>query len=373
MGFPMAKRGKAGNGAGSIYQTKSGQWQVSITVRLLDGTSKRVKRNAKSHRHGLMVLDELKSEHKNLSDNPQTVSVRELVEKWLSDFEGEKSTLDHYTLLLNMHIAPHIGDRLLGSLSPLEIQTWVQALRTIETGARTVQMAYTLVKRVCQWGVDIRLLTHNPCNGIRRPAAKRESILPFTKTEVDAILAKTKAHRLHSLFVLAVTTGMRQGELFGLQWSDIDFDRRLVSISRQAKDYRGTVTLKAPKTAAGIRTISITEKACAALSARRILAEKEGNEESHQVFCSPRGMIIRRTLFGKRTWKPLLESLAIDHRGAHHLRHTAATMMLGAGVPPHIVAGVLGHETAETVMKTYAHFINKDSRVAAEVMDRLFG
>jgi integrase len=354
-----------------VYKLSTGQWKVAITIQTLDGSSKRIVRNATSQRHGLLILDELRAENKNLADSPQSVSVSELAEKYLVSFEGEKSTLDGYNILLKHHINPHLGSRLISSLTPLDVQEWVSTLRAIPTGSTTVQKAYTLMRRVSDWGVSIRLLPHNPCSGIKRPSAKRKPIRPFTIEEVKLILEATKGDRLNAMYVLAATTGMRQGELFGLQWQDIDLERLEIRISRQVKDYRGSVIIKEPKTAAGIRTISITETTAAALSARRILAEKE-KHDSEQVFSSARGMLIRRTQFGKRTWKPLLEKLGLEHRGAHHLRHTAATQMLVAGVPPHIVAGVLGHETAESVMKTYAHFITKDSRVASAAMDRIF-
>lgn len=367
--MPRKPRRRA-NGEGSVYQTGSGQWKASITVTTLDGRQKRIVRNAGSQRAALMKLDDLRTEFRNLQDNPDSVTVRELAARWLTNCEGQQSTLDGYRSILDLHVLPLLGDRLLGSLGPLDVQEWLQALRASETGARTLQLAYTMLNRVCEWGIQIRLLEHNPCHGIKRPAAKRESIRPFSQSEVAAILEKTKSDRLHALFVLAITTGMRQGELFGLQWEDLDESRGLLSIRRQARDYRGRVELKAPKTEAGIRTISLTKIALAALSARRALAEAEGHG-SAQIFTSPKGMLIRRTLFGRRIWKPLLIALGIDHRGAHHMRHTAATMMLGAGVPPHIVAGVLGHETAETVMKVYAHYITKDSRVAADAMENV--
>lgn len=366
----MAKRGKAGNGAGSIYKTSSGQWIASITVRLLDGTSKRVKRNAKSHRHGLMILDELKAKHKNLADNPDTITVDELGQRLLLNIEGERSTIDHYRLILKQHIGPLLGTRVVSTVTGLEVQEWIQTTKANGIGARTLQVSFTLLNRLFEWGKTLRVMVHNPCDGIRRPSAKRETIQPFSTDEIRKLLTGTKTDRLYSMYLLAITTGMRQGELFGLQWDDIDWKAKTITISRQAKDYRGRVELKAPKTAAGIRTISVAPQAMEALSARRRLSVKEKNLASPQVFCTPKGCIIRRTTWGKRTWKPLLEGLGIPHRGAHHLRHTAATMMLSNGVPPHIVAGVLGHETAETVMSIYAHFISRDSSLAAAAMEK---
>jgi integrase len=368
--MPRKQRRRA-NGEGSVFQRSDGYWIATITVTTLQGKAKRIVRGAPSQRAALMKLDELRAEFKSLQDNPEAVTVRELSDRWMQNTEGQQSTIDNYRNILDKHLLPVLGDRFIASLGPLDVQEWLQGLRDKETGARTVQLSYAMLNRVCEWAVQIRMLDHNPCKGIKRPSAKRESIRPFTREDVAAILKATKADRLHALFVLAFTTGMRQGELFGLQWKDLDETRGLLKISRQARDYRGKVELKAPKTEAGVRTISLAKTALAALSARRILAEKEGHG-SEQIFTSPKGMLIRRTLFGRRIWKPLLEKLNIDHRGAHHMRHTAATTMLGAGVPPHIVAGVLGHETAETVMRVYAHYITKDSSIAAEAMDRAF-
>jgi integrase len=365
----MAKRsGKAANGAGSVYRTKGGTWKACVTVRNLNGTAKRIVRNAPSQRAALIKLDDLRSEFRDLSDNPGTITVDELGQRLLLNIEGEKSTIDHYRLLLRQHIGPMLGQRLCGSLTGLEVQEWIQALKASGTGARTLQVSFTLLNRLFEWGKVLRVIQHNPCDGIRRPSSRRETIEPFSREEIRKMLEGTRGDRLHSMLILAITTGMRQGELFGLQWPDIDFDRGTVTISRQAKDYRGKVELKAPKTAAGIRTIAVASQALVSLSARRVLAVAEGNEDSQQVFCTVKGCIIRRTTWGKRTWKPLLAHLGIPHRGAHHLRHTAATMMLSNGVPPHIVAGVLGHETAETVMSIYAHFISRDSSIAASAM-----
>lgn len=367
--MPRRQRRRA-NGEGSVYQTKEGIWKASITVTSIDGKQKRIVRNAKSQRAALMKLEDIRSEFRNLANHPESITVDELGQRLLLNIEGEKSTLDHYRLLLEQHIGPALGSRLVASLTGLEVQEWIQDCKTKGTGPRTLQVAFTLLNRLFEWGKTLRVIQHNPCDGIRRPSAKRETIQPFTMPEIERILTTSKENRLYGLFVLAITTGMRQGELFGLQWPDINWQGRTITIQRQAKDYRGTVELKAPKTAAGIRTIALSTQAVEALSARRELAASEGNQESPQVFCTAQGCVIRRTTFGKRIWKPLLVAAKVPHRGAHHLRHTAATMMLSNGVPPHIVAGVLGHETAETVMSIYAHFISRDSSLAAEAMGR---
>lgn len=362
------KRTRRPHGLGSVYKTSSGQWKAVLSILQADGERKRVTRNVKSRQHGEMVLREMQKKHHDPARNPGTLEVADICRHWLAQFSGEQSSRDTYHRMVEQQIVPRIGSARASSVQPLQVQQFCQDMRDSGVGARTAQVAYGVLSRAYKWAISMRMVVENPCSGIRRPQSKREPIVPFTQSEVQVILAETCQHRLSALFLLAVTTGMRQGELFGLQWEDVDFENRTVTIRRQARDYHGTVTVKSPKTDAGYRTISITEACCEALRARQRLSVAEKNESSVFVFCSPKGLVMRRTLFGRRVWKPLLAKLGIRHRGAHHLRHTAATMMLTAGVPPHIVAGVLGHENPETVMSIYAHFITNDSRVASAAM-----
>jgi len=364
-------RGRAPNGAGSVYKTTTGKWKAVVSLRGLDGKTRRISRNAKSLEHGWILLDQLRRGHRNLAENPNAVTVRDIIERWLQGFEGEQSTRDQYQNLLDRHIAPRLGNVCLLKLNALAVQDWIAGLKSISVGARTLQMSYALLKRSCATAVASRILDYNPCDSVRRPSAKREAILPFTRSEVDRILEHTKDDRLHALFRLALTLGLRQGEMFGLLWSEVDLDAGILRVRQQAKDYAGKISIQAPKTAAGVRAITLTPPVLQSLRSRKQIAEAEGNGEFPYVFCSAKGTVIRRTNFGKRYWKPLLVALQLKHRGAHHMRHTAATIMLAAGVPPHIVAGVLGHETAETVLRIYAHFVTQDSRVAAEALGKL--
>ena len=364
----MAMRRKTRNGTGSVYQTKAGQWKVALTVRQVAGKSKKITRNAASRRHGELLLAELRDQYRDLTLHPEITTVATLVARWLSDFEADQSTLDHYRLLLTQHITPIIGARMITRFTALDAQAWVASAREAGSGARTVQMATSLLRRSFAWAVASQILPHNPFSAIRKPPAPRGDIYPFAPAEVQAILNHTKETRYYAMYLLAFTTGMRQGELFGLQWQDVSFNDKTITIARQARDYRGHVILKVPKTAAGRRRITVTQHVLDSLSSVR--AEAEPSMED-QVFPSPRGALMRRTTFGRRQWKPLLQSLGIRHRGAHHMRHTAATQMLTAGVPPHVVAGVLGHSSTATLLKTYAHFLPSDSALAANAMSHL--
>lgn len=358
------------DGSGSIYKTSAGIWKAAISVRSLDGKQKRITRNAKSAKHAQLLLDELRLDYQDLHDNPLTVTVYELFRRYLAGIETQTSTAEGYRSVLELHIRPTLGNVRIESLTALQIQDWLQGLRRDGVGGRTMQLALSVLNRALTWAVKARLCRFNACDGVRRPRHARKLIEPFTQQETAAIIEATRGDRLEALYVLAFSTGARIGELFGLQWDDIDFARQTISIKRQAKDHRGQVVLQLPKTEAGIRTIAIAQQAVEALQRRKERAKAEGNR-SPQVFCSPMGMLMRRTTFARRVWKPLLEDLQIRHRGFHHMRHTAVTNLLTAGVGPNVVAGVIGHRTPETVLRLYSHFIPKDSKIAAEAMDRL--
>ena len=163
---------------------------------------------------------------------------------------------------------------------------------------------------------------------------------------------------------------MRQGELFGLHWADIDFEAMTARVERQAVESRGCVKIKPPKTKAGRRTLTLSAPVVSALSDRRRLAMAEGHAGSNFVFTNQRGGVVRRSNFGNRHWRKLLERLSLEHRGFHHCRHTAATLMLAGGVPLHVVSRVLGHSKPSITLDLYAHYIEADGGQAADVMAR---
>ena len=185
------------------------------------------------------------------------------------------------------------------------------------------------------------------------------------------ILHATANDRLRAVYLLAFSLGLRQGELFGLRWSDVDLDRARITIRQQACEVGGRVTFKSPKTESGTRTVSISASIVESLRDRRKASEAEGHAETGLVFTNEVGNVIHRSNFGHRQWQPLLQKLKIKHRGFHVARHTAASLMLGAGVPIHVVSQILGHAKPSITLDLYSHLMPHQASVAADVLDRL--
>lgn len=178
---------------------------------------------------------------------------------------------------------------------------------------------------------------------------------------------------------MALTLGMRQGELFGLQWDAINFDAKTVHVYQQAIELdNGMVVVKKLKTRSSVRTLQLTDGVIQALREHRVNLSKArlkaGLDENPIVFPSEEGTHLRRQSFRRWSWTPLLKSLKLQHRGFHHTRHTVATLLLIQGIEPQTVANILGHSSTAQLWKTYAKFVPGRDKVASDkigaIMDK---
>ena len=179
------------------------------------------------------------------------------------------------------------------------------------------------------------------------------------------LLNEARGDRLEALYVLAVTTGMRRGELLGLKWSDIDLENATVSVRRTLTrtDNGKRVTLGDPKTKRSRRTIRLTPQAVEAL---RVHLEKQlqemealGDRYSDQglVFTTEAGTPINPSNLRQRSLASLLKRAGLPHIRFHDLRHTCATLLLSKNVHPKFVQELLGHATIAITLDTYSHVL----------------
>ena len=167
-------------------------------------------------------------------------------------------------------------------------------------------------------------------------------------------------------------TGMRQGELFALQWDDIDLDAATLSVRRTAVRLGGAVSIGEPKTARSKRLINLPEIAVEALRDRRKDMLAEGNADSPWVFCAPEGGILQASNVLQRSYYPLLVSAKLPRIRFHDLRHTAATLLLATKVHPKVVQERLGHAKIATTLDTYSHVLPSMQEDATDHLDRMF-
>jgi integrase len=225
------------------------------------------------------------------------------------------------------------------------------------------------------WG----LVPRNPAAEADSPRVRTPEMLPLSPARARTLLAAAEGNRLEALYVLAVTTGMRQGELLRPGWEDVDLEARTVRVRRTLTLARGGPRLTEPKTRGSRRSISLTTPAAEALERHREHQDSEGAARGDEwnsqalVFCTRRGTPLRRDTLHDKYWKPLLRRAGLPDIRFHDLRHTCATLLLTKGVHPKIVSDMLGHSSIANTLDTYSHVIPGLGDSAANAMEDALG
>jgi integrase len=202
----------------------------------------------------------------------------------------------------------------------------------------------------------------NPVEAVTRPKPRREEMKVPTPEQALKFIEAAREDRLEALFVLAVTTGMRQGELLGLRWSPVDLDKATVQVQVGLQRTKEGFELVSPKTKKSRRLVMLTEPAREALerhrtnqTAERLLAGDYWKNDLDLVFTNQTGGPIDTTYLLRRCFRPLLRKAELPEIRFHDLRHTAATLLMSLGVHQKVVSEMLGHSTVLITQDLYSH------------------
>ena len=216
-------------------------------------------------------------------------------------------------------------------------------------------MVYAVLRRALNLAVKHDLVVRNVCVTVDRPRCTPREMQPLTQAEAKRFLKEAQEDRLHALYVLAVMIGMRQGELFGLEWNDIEFKERTLFVRRTLNELHGKFVSGPPKTKRGTRRIWLPQMTVDALCKHQARMVKEGHGSVERVFGDQKAGPLRRQNVQRRSFKPLLKAAKCPEVRFHDLRHTYATLALANGVPIRVVADTLGHSDAQVGRESVAH------------------
>ena len=216
-------------------------------------------------------------------------------------------------------------------------------------------------------------MPYNVCAEVERPRILKAEITPLDNDQSLLFLKVAEEHRLYAIFNVAIATGMRLGELFGLQWPDVDLKAGVIMVKRALVEVHGRLHLLEPKTARSRRRIDLPQVSIAALEKHRAAMVQNGWGDVPWVFCDSRGGPLRRSHFHKNVFKPLLVKADLPDIRFHDLRHTSATLLLSAGVHPKVVQERLGHSQISVTLDTYSHVLPTLQREAAGKLDQMLG
>jgi integrase len=360
----MAK--KRGNGEGSISRRKNGGWMAQFTVYTAEGRKRKTLYGKTRQEVATKLARALSDREGGLIFDAGNQRVGEYMDRWLNDSLRDtvrQSTLVRYEQLVRLHIIPALGRIALKSLSAAHVQGFYRDRLDSGLSPATVQKIHAVLHKALDQAASWSLVPRNPTESVKAPRPAPEEIRPLNREQAKALLETARRERFEALYVLAVTTGLRQGELLGLKWEDVDLENSLIRVRRTLIRHRGRLLLGEPKTKRSRRTVRLTEAAVQALKehlARQIeQMERLGDlyEDQGLIFATQRGTLVNPTNLRKRSFAPLLEKAGLLPIRFHDLRHTCATLLLSRNVNPKIVSEMLGHATIAITLDTYSHVL----------------
>ncbi|HET6659226.1 MAG TPA: site-specific integrase [Rubrobacter sp.] len=311
----------------------------------------------------------------------ENLTVGEYLDTWLKcSVRGSvrQSTYDRDAYLVEKHIEPALGRIKLKNLSSAHVQGFYSDRLDSGLSAATVHKAHTILHKALARAVAWQIVPRNATDAVEPPRPVPREMRPLFPAEARKLLDAARGDRLEALYVLAVTTGMRQGELLALKWQDVDLENATASVKRTLTRTGGRYVLGEPKTKKSRRSIRLTPRATDVLEQHlgrqlwdiRMLGDNYADQGL--VFSTDTGAFINPSNVRRRSFAPLLRKANLPHMRFHDLRHTCATLLLGKGTHPKFVQELLGHATVAITLDTYSHvMLGMGDQTARAMQDAL--
>jgi integrase len=282
---------------------------------------------------------------------------------WLPDIRDtvRQRTWERYEQIVRVHIKPSLGRVKLNGLTATHARGLYREKLEDGSSPRTVQYIHTTLRKALQDAVSDGLIPRNVADGIKAPKPKEKEITPLSPEQARAFLKAVHGDRLEALYVLAVHRGLRQGELLGLRWEDVDLETGKLQVRRTLSLTSQGHTFEPPKNGKG-RCVELTEDTSGALKRHLTDQLKEietlGDEYQDQgvIFPGQKGQPMRPWTLTRKLER-IIERTGFPHIRFHDLRHTCATLLLAKGVHPKFVQELLGHATISITLDRYSHVI----------------
>ncbi|MFB7934737.1 tyrosine-type recombinase/integrase [Streptomyces sp. NPDC056039] len=397
------------NGASSIFLGKDRRWHGYVTVGVKDdGTPDRRHVSRKTRPEVTKLVRELEKQRDSTGVRKagQTWTVATWLTHWVENIAApsvSENTIDGYRVAVYHHLIPGLGAHRLEKLEPEHLERFYRKMQANGSAAATAHQAHRTVRTALNEAVRRRHLTINPASIAKAPKVEEEEVEPYTVEEVQRLLLEAGKHRNTARWVIALALGLRQGEVLGLKWEDVDFDNGVILVrrGRLRPRYRHGCgdkcgrskpgycpqkinirrETKDTKTRAGKRPIGMPEELLKLLRRHKEEQDRERMlardlwEEKGYVFTSPIGEPLNPNTDFHR-WKDLLKAANVRDGRLHDARHTAATVLLILGVPEAVVDRIMGWEPGKSarMRRRYQHLTGQVlQQTAAKVGALIWG
>lgn len=365
--------GGRANGEGSFRQRADGSWECRIRLggkyRSFYGSTKSAAGKAK---------DDAKKEMEAGRDlNRRREKVGAYLTRWLEDTAAIRvspRTLVEYRSIVVNHLQPALGAIWLHELSPSDVQTMLNAVHRAGLSPRRVSHLRAVLRTALSDAMKVGAVSRNVAKLVTLPTIDRERVVPLDPAQARALIAATDGTIHGAVFTVALTCGLRQGEVLGLRWQDIDFAAGTLSVRQSLKSLPGKVEMGAPKSRNSRRTIPLPTAAADVLRRQRDRQTFDRHaaggawEDGDLVFANATGGPLSAWAV-RMALKRALEDAGLPPVTFHALRHGCASLLLSSSVPLAMVSRILGHSTVALTADVYGHIGVEAMRVAATAMD----
>lgn len=380
----MARRG---NGEGTIRENKvRRRWEGRLTV-AADSDGRLTRRMVTGRTRGEVVelLHDLRTKLEGgIDPAPRDLTVGRFLDEWIADVlpgSVAAATEQQYKEIVGYYVRPTIGRKRLSTLNARDVARMLAELERKGLSPNTRRLARSVLRRALRWAEHEGLVSRNAAaiaHGVKVPTTEGRTLTP---EQARALLASLDGHRLEAAFTVALSLGLRRGELLGLSWNDVDLDATppRLTVRRALKRLPGGLVLEEPKTRQSRRTVHLPAPVVAGL---RVHRRRQAAEQLHAgdlwvgrplgadlIFRTPRGTAVDPDNFRNMTYKVTTDA-GLGRWSPHELRHSAASLLIAQGVPLKIVSETLGHASIRITADVYGHLMDDAKTEAADAMTK---
>ena len=382
---------KRANGEGTIYARKDGRFEGAAYVLMTDGTVRRQRVYGRTRREAFDKLAKIQQLSREGIPMPsESWTVERYLSYWLEHVvkpTSKPKTYEGYEGIVRVHLVPTLGRKRIKGVQAADVRVLllragnrcrcceegIDAARPEKQrkccavgrccgkfpGTRRLQQIHAVLRNALQSACKEEIIMRNVARLVSVPAPNYRVHRGVDVEQARKLIAESTDDRFHALYVMTLYLGMRRAELLGLAWADVDLVAGHLEITQTLQRVDGALRLVPTKTRSSERTVPLVGLCVDALRAHRArqaweASQTNGWTDSGLVFTSTTGTPLEPDNL-RRSWYPLRERAGLDGTRFHDLRHSAVSLLLGLGVPPHIVRDIVGHADIGVTMEIYAH------------------
>lgn len=372
---------RRGHNEGSVYQRKDGLWVASVSLGMVNGKRKRKyiygKTRAEVNRKRIQLQHEL---NRGVPIQTTGTTMAGFLERWLETIKPSvrPRTFQSYQMIVNHHLVPAIGRIRIEKLTQQHVHELMSAKAQAGLSPRSVANIRNVLRAALNQAMKWDLAPRNVATLVDPPKPSTYEPTILSRAQAAQMLETLRGDRLEALYALALSVGLRQGEVLGLRWEDVDLEKGSIAIRRQLQVIDGVQVLTEPKSKTSRRTIPLPAAVIDRLRAHRkhqleerILAGGRWQGQWNLVFTTPIGTPLDGSNLRKH-FKEALQAAGLPAMRFHDMRHSAASMLAALGVHPSVAQRILGHANISTTLAVYTHVEQVAMRDATDLMGGLF-